>query len=54
LFDEMIDLCVAGAKNHGKFVSRVSHEANILKRAKTITGRRKGKIQSIVARLHLP
>jgi len=54
LIDEMIDTCVASAKNHGQFVSCVSHETNILKRAKTITGRQKGKIQSIVARLHLP
>jgi len=51
LMQEMIDECLDGAKNHGKFVSCVSHETNILKRAKTITGKQKGKIQSIVAKM---
>ena len=51
LVDEMIDTCLADAKNHGEFVSCVSHETNILKRAKTITGKQKGKIQSIVAKM---
>ena len=54
LIDEIIDMCVASAKNHGQFVSCVSHETNILKRARTISGQQKGKIQSVVARLHLP
>lgn len=54
LIDEIIDMCVADARNHGEFVSCVSHETNILKRARTISGKQKGKIQSIVARLHLP
>ena len=49
--EETIDVCLDGAKNHGKFVSCVSHEMNILKRAKTITGKQKGKIQSIVAKM---
>ena len=49
---EMIDTCLDDAKNHGQFVSCVSHETNILKRAKTITGKQKGKIQSIVAKMH--
>ena len=49
--EETIDVCLDGAKNHGKFVSCVSHEMNILKRAKTITGKQKGKIQSIVAKI---
>jgi len=52
LIDEMIDVCLDEAKNHGKFVSCVSHETNILKRAKTISGKQKGKIQSIVAKMH--
>ena len=51
LVDEMIDTCLEDAKNHGEFVSCVSHETNILKRAKTITGKQKGKIQSIVAKM---
>jgi hypothetical protein len=54
LINEIVDMCAATAKNHGKFVSCVSHETNILKRAKTISGKQKGKIQSIVARLPLP
>ena len=54
VINEKIDECAANAKNHGKFVSCVSHETNILKRAKVISGREKGKIQSIVAHLHLP
>jgi hypothetical protein len=48
---EMIDTCLDDARNHGQFVSCVSHETNILKRAKTITGKQKGKIQSIVAKM---
>jgi hypothetical protein len=51
LIDEIIDVCLDGAKNHGKFVSCVSHETNILKRARTISGKQKGKIQSIVAKM---
>ena len=51
IVQEMIDECLDGAKNHGKFVSCVSHETNMLKRAKTITGKQKGKIQSIVAKM---
>ena len=53
LVTEMIELCLDDAKNHGQFVRCVSHETNILKRAKTITGKQKGKIQSIVAKLKL-
>jgi hypothetical protein len=48
---EMVETCLADAKNHGKFVRCVSHETNLLKRAKTITGKQKGKIQSIVAKM---
>jgi hypothetical protein len=51
LVQEMIETCLDDAKNHGQFVSCVSHETNILKRAKTITGKQKGKIQSIVAKM---
>ena len=45
---DLIDTC-DGAKNHGQYVSCVAHETNILKRAKTITGKQKGKIQSCAA-----
>ena len=48
---EMIETCLADAKNHGRFVRCVSHETNILKRAKTITGKQKGQIQRIVAKM---
>jgi hypothetical protein len=51
LMVEMVETCLAGAKNHGQFVRCVSHETNLLKRAKTITGKQKGKIQSIVAKM---
>lgn len=51
LVTEMIETCLADAKNHGQFVRCVSHETNLLKRAKTITGKQKGKIQSIVAKM---
>jgi hypothetical protein len=47
----MIDTCLEDASNHGQFASCVTHETNILKRAKTITGKQKGKIQSIVAKM---
>ena len=52
LVQDMIDECLDDAKNHGQFDSCVSHKTNILKRAKTITGKQKGKIQSIVAKMH--
>jgi hypothetical protein len=51
LVQDMIDECLIDAKNHGQFVSCVSHKTNILKRANTITGKQKGKIQSIVAKM---
>jgi hypothetical protein len=51
LVQEMIDTCLADAKNHGRFVRCVSHETNILKRAKTITGKQKGQIQRIAAKM---
>jgi hypothetical protein len=51
LVGEMIETCLADAKNHGRFVRCVSHETNILKRAKTITGKQKGKVQSLVAKM---
>ena len=50
VFDEMFDDCL-DAKNHGQFVSCVSHQTNILKRTHIITGKQKGKIQSCVAHI---
>jgi hypothetical protein len=50
VFDEVFDDCL-DAKNHGQFVSCVSHQTNILKRTKIITGKQKGKIQSCVAHI---
>ena len=41
--------CADGAKNHGKFVSCVAHLTNDLKKAKVISGKQKGKIQSCAA-----
>ena len=51
LIQDIVDVCLDNAKNHGKFVSCVSHETNMLKRARTISGNQKGKIQSIVAKM---
>ena len=53
LMVEMIETCLADAKNHGRFVRCVSHETNLLKRAKTITGKQKGQIQRIVTKMRL-
>lgn len=43
-----------GAKNHGQFVSCVAHATNTLKKAKIITGKQKGQIQSAAAQADLP
>ena len=51
LITDIVEDCAFDAKNHGEFVSCVSHGTNILKRARTISGKQKGKIQSIVARM---
>jgi len=51
VINAMIDECALNAKNHGKFVSCVSHQTNALKKLKIITGKQKGKIQSIVAHM---
>jgi len=47
---DVIMECADGAKNHGKFVSCVAHLSNDLKKAKVISGKQKGKIQSCAAR----
>ncbi len=60
LFDDgckMSDLiaeCADGAKNHGKFVSCVSHLANDWKKQKLISGKEKGAIQSCAAKADIP
>jgi hypothetical protein len=51
LIQEYLEECLEDVKNHGQFVSCVSHKMNVLKRAKTISGKQKGKIQSIVAKM---
>jgi hypothetical protein len=52
LIQDIIEDCLADAKNHGQFVSCVSRGTNLLKRARTISGKQKGKIQSFVAKMH--
>src|SRR6266498_255269 len=49
LLDNGIDNCAAGAKNHGKYVSCVSHLTNFYKKQKLLTGAQKGLIQSCAA-----
>jgi hypothetical protein len=51
LLVDVIEECLEDAKNHGQFVSCVSHETNKLKKARAISGKLKGKIQSIVAKM---
>jgi hypothetical protein len=51
LIQDKIEECLDDAKNHGQFVSCVSHYTNTLKRARIISGNQKGKIQSIVAKM---
>jgi hypothetical protein len=47
--EDIFDDCAANAKNHGKFVSCVARETNAMKRLKIITGKQKGKLQSLAA-----
>jgi hypothetical protein len=49
LLDAGIDNCADGAKNHGKYVSCVSHLTNFYKKQKLLTGAQKGLIQSCAA-----
>lgn len=53
-FDDMIDECAVGAKNHGKFVSCVAQLTDDWKAASLITGVEKGSIQSCAATSSLP
>ena len=45
----LVEDCADGAKNHGKFVSCVTKRTNALKKAKDISGKQKGQIQSCAA-----
>jgi hypothetical protein len=47
---DSIQQCAEGAKNHGQFVSCVSHFTNKLKKMGVITGRQHGAIQSCAAK----
>lgn len=51
---DLIAKCAAGAKNHGKFVSCVSHLTNDWKKQKLISGKEKGAIQSCAAQADIP
>jgi len=46
--------CTFGAKNHGEFVSCVSHPTNDLKKDGTIAGQQKGAIQTCAAQANVP
>ena len=46
---DVVGDCADGAKNHGKFVSCVAKQTNALKKAKVISGKQKGQIQSCAA-----
>lgn len=47
---DLIAQCAAGAKNHGQFVSCVTHLTNSLKDQGLITGEQKSAIQSCAAK----
>lgn len=49
-----IEVCRLNAKNHGKFVSCVSHLGNDLKKAGLITGAQKGQLTSCAGGSSLP
>ena len=51
---DLIGACAEGARNHGQFVSCVSHLTADLMKAGTITGQQKGAIQSCTAKAHIP
>jgi len=51
---DLIAECADGAKNHGKFVSCVSHLTNDWKKRKLISGKEKGAIQSCAAQADIP
>jgi hypothetical protein len=49
VLEDGLDNCEAIAKNHGKYVSCVSHLTNFYKKRKLLTGAQKGQIQSCAA-----
>jgi len=51
---DLIAECAEGAKNHGKFVSCVSHLTNDWKKQKLISGKDKGAIQNCAAQADIP
>jgi len=51
---DLIRRCVAGAGNHGEYVSCASHTTNALKDAGILTGADHGAIQSCAAGSSLP
>lgn len=51
---DLIAECAEGARNHGQFVSCVSHVTNDLKNAGIITGQQKGAIQRCAAQADIP
>jgi len=51
---DLIDNCVSSARNHGKFVSCVSHLTNALKKAGIISGAEKDLVQSCAAEADIP
>ena len=51
---DLIAECAEDARNHGQFVSCVSHLTDDLKQAGTITGQQKGAIQSCAGQADIP
>ena len=54
IFDLIVDCANKTLKNHGAFVSCVTHLTNDLKNKRTITGAQKGAIQSCVTKIRIP
>lgn len=46
---DAVDACEAAANNHGQFVSCVAKSARKLKKARAISGREKGQVNSCAA-----
>jgi hypothetical protein len=51
---DLVADCAEGARNHGQFVSCVSHMTDGLQQAGTITGQQKDAIQSCAAQADMP
>ncbi len=50
MLQDLVNNCGVGARNHGEFVSCVSHLTNDLKEQGLLTGRQKGRIQRCAAK----